>query len=251
MSDMLRHDQKQCRKYRHDRFQVKLQILEIRQCEEGCLYNFREIKDTTRRSCHIAGNNRNQDRDHTEEPAKKDLSKHGNAKCHQKNDHVFRINHFIQQAGIACGISRKLQPDEGYNRSHGCCRQHDMNPFCAEFSNNQCNNDTAKSDGNKASQCILVTEFLNDQPRRNQKCKTGTQVRRCFSFCYNDEDQCADTVHQKHDRRTDSKQKRYQHRCSEHSKHMLKTQRDQHLYRYFLVHLNDFFLHFFFLLLFL
>ena len=51
--------------------------------------------------------------------------------------------------------------------------------------------------------------------------------------------------------RTDSKQKRYQHRCSEHSKHMLKTQRDQHLYRYFLVHLNDFFLHFFFLLLFL
>ncbi len=27
----------------------------------------------------------------------------------------------------------------------------------------------------------------------------------------------------------------------EHGKHMLKTQRDQHLYRYFLVHLNDFF----------
>ena len=34
----------------------------------------------------------------------------------------------------------------------------------------------------KASQCILVTEFLNDQPRRNQKCKTEPRYAGAFPF---------------------------------------------------------------------
>ena len=73
----------------------------------------------------------------------------------------------------------------------------------------------------------------------SQECEAGTQISRCFTLCDEDEQQCAQTVHEQNDSGVDAEQEGNQYRCTEHGKHVLQAQRKQHRQGDSFIHLDD------------
>lgn len=83
----------------------------------------------------------------------------------------------------------------------------------------------------------------HDQQCRCDKGKAGTQISRSFCLRNENKEQSAEAVHQQYNSRVDVKQSGNQHRCAEHSEHMLDAQGNGLPQRRPFIYLNNSFCH--------
>ena len=196
VSDVLGSYQKESRKDRQDRLYIKFRLLEIRKCKECSFSDGGKIKDATGSGSSISGDDRDQDWNDGQKTAEQDLSKYSHTKCYKEYDDIFHVDLFIEKPGGAGCTSCKLQPDQSHNRSHGSCWKYDVDPVCSTLADDQGNDHAADTKDYETAQGILIAKLGSYKKSRGQKCEAGTEIGRSFAFGDQNEEQCADTVHQ-------------------------------------------------------
>ena len=239
MSDVFRGDDQNDRKDDQDRLRVKFCQLEIRHGEDRRRYYRREIHDSAADSSHIARDHSDQDRDNGKKAAEDDGSENSNAKRYEEHDHIFRLNRFVQKPCILRSASRQLQADQRHHRPHRRRRQNHIDPVGTELIDNRSQNTAAEAYHHETAQRIFISHLADDNSRRRQESKAGTQISRRLSLCYRNVQKRTEAVHEQNDRRINAEHKGHQNTGAEHGQQMLDGQRDQQINRNLFVHLND------------
>ena len=134
--------------------QVKLCKLEMRQRHNAGLSHGGKIDNPENCRKHVAGNDRNQHRNHAEEFAEQNGTKHGNAERYKENSKSARVDAFSragQQTGGIRSVAGKLQANQSNNRTHRSGRKHNVNPAGTKLVDNKRQHTAQKANDHKTA----------------------------------------------------------------------------------------------------